>query len=415
MVKCPTCSMPWPMKEVVWNMFVGGSTPGSQAEEKRQCTSCEENVAAVSFCTDCSEWLCEPCVQAHKRVRVTKDHTVVQKENTTEVAGKRTQFCPKHRNEQLKLFCDTCDQLTCRDCQLEAHKDHKYSFLVEAADSFRYLLNTYLDKIREKKGHIEQARLLIDKRYNDIRAREQAIVSEVKLFQAQLVSEVNKRCVQLVTDLSSVCNTKKSQLMSKKSEIEELAKKVDYGMAFAEFAKTTTNANALLYSKRVLSSQLKLILKTRCEVPNPNHVLDIQFKYNAEFTNLIGRQGMILVDGIPFHFAGRNNGTGFGGITAATFAQMTPEQKANVVMRMRQMQQIKNSSSAATGNSNASFNTLNRFLPPSVRQTVAHVSPLQSATSGDRQRMTSPNAPSSSSMISLSILQQQRDLVSFPP
>lgn len=34
-------------------------------------------------------------------------------------------FCEIHKQEPLKLFCETCDRLTCRDCQLLKHKDHK--------------------------------------------------------------------------------------------------------------------------------------------------------------------------------------------------------------------------------------------------------------------------------------------------
>lgn len=35
-------------------------------------------------------------------------------------------FCHIHKQEPLKLFCETCDLLTCRDCQLTKHKDHRY-------------------------------------------------------------------------------------------------------------------------------------------------------------------------------------------------------------------------------------------------------------------------------------------------
>lgn len=34
-------------------------------------------------------------------------------------------FCGIHKQELLKLFCETCDLLTCRDCQLVRHKDHR--------------------------------------------------------------------------------------------------------------------------------------------------------------------------------------------------------------------------------------------------------------------------------------------------
>lgn len=37
--------------------------------------------------------------------------------------------CKQHKQEQLKFFCEKCETLTCRDCQLMDHKDHKYQFL----------------------------------------------------------------------------------------------------------------------------------------------------------------------------------------------------------------------------------------------------------------------------------------------
>lgn len=36
-----------------------------------------------------------------------------------------TKFCRVHPSEALKLFCFTCSQFTCRDCQLMDHKSHR--------------------------------------------------------------------------------------------------------------------------------------------------------------------------------------------------------------------------------------------------------------------------------------------------
>lgn len=52
---------------------------------------------------------------------------------SSETLGISTQkpvFCDIHKQEPLKLFCETCDRLTCRDCQLLKHKDHKYAELL---------------------------------------------------------------------------------------------------------------------------------------------------------------------------------------------------------------------------------------------------------------------------------------------
>ena len=40
------------------------------------CSSCDEGNAASSRCLDCQEHLCDNCVRAHQRVRLTKDHYI---------------------------------------------------------------------------------------------------------------------------------------------------------------------------------------------------------------------------------------------------------------------------------------------------------------------------------------------------
>lgn len=41
-----------------------------------QCSSCDEENTATSHCLDCQEYLCDNCVRAHQRVRLTKDHFI---------------------------------------------------------------------------------------------------------------------------------------------------------------------------------------------------------------------------------------------------------------------------------------------------------------------------------------------------
>lgn len=41
--------------------------------------TCDDNTEATGFCMDCVEYLCATCVDAHQRVKFTKDHTIREK------------------------------------------------------------------------------------------------------------------------------------------------------------------------------------------------------------------------------------------------------------------------------------------------------------------------------------------------
>lgn len=84
--------------------------------------------------------------QAHQRLKITKDHTIKAKEEAESEAQSSTTtstkiiYCSLHPQEQLSLFCEICDKLTCRDCQLSGHRDHRYKFIHEIASETRSVI-----------------------------------------------------------------------------------------------------------------------------------------------------------------------------------------------------------------------------------------------------------------------------------
>ena len=309
------CSQECVLGEMIDNQFVtdmeppsatsGGGANNSMDEKPRICTGCEENTVASSFCLDCSEWLCMQCVQAHRRVRITKDHTIEAKENVACNRGpakdaQSTLYCPLHHHELLKLFCETCDKLTCRDCQLLEHKEHKYQFIEEASIQYRVFLQTLLSKIKEKRAYINNAKSLINRRYQEIETREKAVLEDIKTYIRKLNTEVTNRGKRLVMDLHSVCGAKKSQLGQKQTEIVALSSRLDHALKFAAYVLQHGNKAAILYTKKVLLHQLREVLRTRCEVPNPYHKVDIKLQYDENFLNVIPKQGLLNVDGVQF-------------------------------------------------------------------------------------------------------------------
>lgn len=45
--------------------------------------TCDDNTEAEGFCVNCVEYLCPTCVEAHQRVKFTKDHTITKKEEVS--------------------------------------------------------------------------------------------------------------------------------------------------------------------------------------------------------------------------------------------------------------------------------------------------------------------------------------------
>lgn len=367
--KCPECGVLFNKEEVIKHLFMmetlskaGKNEEQAGMEEKAHtCTACEENQDASSFCTECMEWLCEQCVQAHRRVRVTKDHLIQAKEKVeaqgnghSSLPGKdRLMACKLHQPEPLKLYCETCDTLTCRDCQLLEHKEHKYQFVHEASELCKKQLLQFTEKLREKRRCIEDFKQLINKRQEEIVSREEVVGEEIKKTVDSLLEELKRRAQAILTDLNLVCTAKKAQLSQKSREVTELVSKLDHCMDFVQSLVHSGSNLSILHTKSIIIRHMRSMAQTRCEVPNPSHVVDIRYSHDSDkLLKSMAHLGFLYVDGVPFRpsikpgsSAGPSaslhpdvNGSHPGKNYLQELQKLNSEQRHAVFVRMMQMQ-----------------------------------------------------------------------------
>ena len=128
----------------------------SQLCSQHFCDNCAENERAVAFCRDCSAHLCDKCEEAHKRLKITRNHTVKPHENSPPDSQAESQtlqttepcsswkaveppgpyrsipfanysyFCKSHA-EECSYWCVTCTLPCCDSCIKEPdhHANHE--------------------------------------------------------------------------------------------------------------------------------------------------------------------------------------------------------------------------------------------------------------------------------------------------
>ena len=100
--------------------------------------SCDDQSIATSYCEDCEEYLCDDCVRAHRRVKMTKDHKITSVASSSKPSTKRAtselkdMTCQLHPGEKLNFYCEVCEKLTCRQCQmLPKCENHSFKTIEE--------------------------------------------------------------------------------------------------------------------------------------------------------------------------------------------------------------------------------------------------------------------------------------------
>ncbi|XP_072890043.1 transcription intermediary factor 1-beta-like isoform X5 [Hemitrygon akajei] len=306
LISCPVCRQQCYIKDIIENYFLrdtGEVDTSSNKKVSQVCTSCEDNAVSSSFCVECAEWLCDACVEAHQRVKFTKDHTMSKKNPGLTVDGRtnceRPIFCSIHRQETLKLFCETCDTLTCRDCQLLTHKDHRYQFLEEAIKNQKMTLENLVKKLTEKKTQLQVTTKQVRTRLRDVQDMQKKVQVEIKMAILQIMRELNKRGKTLIQRVERLAEEQQLKLEQQHLSMSKLYRQMDHVLKFASWAVSTDNSTALLLCKKLIFYQLQRGLQSKVNTEELKNDI-ITFLWDSAFwTKNAANFGNVVIEVPP--------------------------------------------------------------------------------------------------------------------
>ncbi|KAG7304650.1 hypothetical protein JYU34_009991 [Plutella xylostella] len=311
-ITCPACRLQCQPANMVDQRFVLELMSADQASStgpvsgSQQCNSCGDGAPATSYCTDCADYICTSCVQAHQRLKITKEHTIKSREEALQeqraaagAGGSRDIYCTEHPQERLTLFCETCDRLTCRDCQLKHHRDHKYQFSSEMAAQARCNISSLLSEVSYKRVLLGSAMKVIAERQALIADKKKALVRDITSTVVKLTNAINTRGKQLVLRLNAVCDSKQQTLAEKKQALEQLASITEHCVSTVTASLEQGSDTAVLYSKRAICAHLHRIKSRRADIPNPDIPVRISLALDKlpELVKVLSTIGAIVVDG----------------------------------------------------------------------------------------------------------------------
>ncbi|KAK3855992.1 hypothetical protein Pcinc_037644 [Petrolisthes cinctipes] len=246
------------------------------------CASCDEGQAATSRCRDCNDALCDSCVRAHQRVRLTKDHFIIRMGGEDPQSGMSTPstngvivrghytpeenchtplslsspppllYCNVHDGEVLRYYCDLCNAAVCRECTLRDHRGHGCHYIQEMSDTWRSHTFKLLTDARTGMRAIEDSIGVTKRMVDRVELRAKAVASDVRTSTRRHISALEDRERELLHKVEHIRKVKGKTLQD---QIDDLS------AALARLTHTVDTAGTSLDSPNHLE-----LLQTRDKV-----------------------------------------------------------------------------------------------------------------------------------------------------
>ncbi|XP_078699963.1 protein meiotic P26-like [Branchiostoma floridae x Branchiostoma belcheri] len=285
---CPTCRIETVLPEggvagLKNNFFVlslrdtvdahkSAATIASVEDDKVPCDVCEEEVATCG-CVACEEFLCDECACAHRRAKRTRGHEVTGvtelKEQlitkTPSVKSTSLPMCPKHEDEKLKFYCETCQSPICRDCTVLQHKDHKYGYLTDVVSDVRAKIKGKLEAARPKIEEYRDAASVAANKQAELNTNSKKAADDIDAAAEEEIKYytglVRRKQTELKEKLAAVTAARSKQLSATADSVEStlgcLSSTVDFSQKVVEHGSDFDVMN--VYSD--VTSRLESLLK----------------------------------------------------------------------------------------------------------------------------------------------------------
>ena len=196
---------------------------------------------AVAFCRQCTEFICERCIEAHKRMKAFSSHRVSTLEELRAGSVKELPpdkppappTCSAH-DEQMRLYCYDCQCLICQDCIVIDHNGHKYEFVKKMSPEVKEKLAQEIVPLKKVHMSLGHAIKVVEATKLDVEASGVTLNASIrKSFQAlQEVIDVRKQ--EVLKQTAKFVDTKFDRLSTQEKELQQRVSAIQKLVEFVE-------------------------------------------------------------------------------------------------------------------------------------------------------------------------------------
>ncbi|XP_052817605.1 uncharacterized protein LOC128243726 [Mya arenaria] len=262
------------------------------------CQPCGEGgkrVVAQGFCQTCEEYMCAPCVEYHKRLKMSRNHRLLSKNkmpsfypSTKKSAIADTDYCNHHPKEMIKFYCPTHRALGCGDCVVLDHRSCKVEYIPDVATDF-----VTGKEFRELEPSIKRAEDLLSgfisnvkELFGDVKIQSKVEIDKLRKFRAEINTYLDRREKELLDNIEKVKTEDENVLTALKTDCELM--KTGLEAMRTELTSGDVSVNQLYVTARRCRKEQRGMYNSIKKMVDRMNARKYQFTKDADTERLLG-------------------------------------------------------------------------------------------------------------------------------
>ena len=248
------------------------------------CDNCT-TANATGYCKDCSKFFCTECDGVHKKWAPFANHKMASLDEVTASVSSTSQLLPAKQEptltcsthgKKLKLFCETCDSVICRDCTVRTHKDHEYDLVSASYTKHCQELEHSLNPVKGKIEALKKILSALAEREGEIRERREGVLEEIHEMVEEMMNVLRESERKLSEEAKRVTDAKLEVLSGQAKSAQISLSLLEHIEDYVEESVKTGTPQEVLGSKKQMMERMS-------EVTTQINVVELEPKEKADF------------------------------------------------------------------------------------------------------------------------------------
>ncbi|XP_062571367.1 E3 ubiquitin-protein ligase TRIM56-like [Saccostrea cucullata] len=274
-IYCPICSEEYFVSDCeslplnYWLKNVIALVNITKFSEGKLCSFCEflnERNESIARCLTCGDLLCKHCWEhRHTYTTQTRDHQVVSIEDIKsgkyyeKIRSQQNIMCPDHKKEFFRYYCNTCNELVCKDCMVLQHASHDFIAPKEARAQTEQDLESTLTEVSENLFSLKTHYSEMSNTSKEIKENEKTLRLKIETTCNSMLNKITARRRSLERELTKALKPAKSIIERKSESIEKRVNSLENSVTFCKNILRYGTDFEILSLQRVIKDRLSKI------------------------------------------------------------------------------------------------------------------------------------------------------------
>ena len=164
--------------------------------------------------------------------------------------------CPKH-NDLLKVYCETCRQVICRDCTISTdHNQHKFYLISECYPKHRQQIEASLATVQHKIADLNTSVTQLDTTEREVIEQGEQLQEQINTHAQQIIDQVQWSRQHLSQQLQNIVKQKTQLLAAQRQQAQRLHTQLNICQEMIEHSLKEWNQQQILTEKHTMINEM---------------------------------------------------------------------------------------------------------------------------------------------------------------